>query len=104
MPMQNIEIFWVKLYKISLVFFFFFFFFFSLLKTLIVGKRKNHLAEAVLTSTRNLCFRPKIKNRYSPAYPSFFFYIEVGFKGYILHGHVFLMFHLIRIDIVWYSI
>ena len=27
-------------------------------------------------------------NRYTPAYPS---YIKVGFKGYTLHGHVFVM-------------
>ena len=31
-----------------------------------------------------------MKNRYTPAYPSFF-YTEVGFKGYILHRSVFLM-------------
>ena len=33
------------------------------------------------------------KNRYTPAYPSIpqFYYIEVGFKGYSIHGHVFLM-------------
>ena len=30
------------------------------------------------------------KNRYTPAFPSFF-YIKVGFKGYTLHGHVFVM-------------
>ena len=30
-----------------------------LLKTLVVGTRKNHLAEAVLKSTHNLCFGPK---------------------------------------------
>ena len=30
-----------------------------LLKTLIVGTRKNRLSEAVLTSTHNLCFEQK---------------------------------------------
>ena len=32
-----------------------------LLKTLIVGTHWNHLAEAVLTSTNNLCFGSKIR-------------------------------------------
>ena len=43
---------------------------------------ENHLAEAVLTSTHNLCFGAKI--------PSFTIY-KWGMRGYTLHGHVFLM-------------
>ena len=65
-------------------FFFFFFFFFSvklgkfvlfLLKTLIAGTSVNRRTGAVLISTHNLCFGPKIIKigipLYSPAYPSF---------------------------------
>ena len=41
-------------------------------------------AEAVLTSTHNLCFGAKnMKNRYTPAYTSFAM-IKVGFKGYTI--------------------
>ena len=36
-------------------------FFLFLLKTEIVGTRENRLAEAVLTSTHNLCFGAKIR-------------------------------------------
>ena len=35
--------------------------FLFLLKTLIVGTRKNRLSEAALTSTHSLCFGAKIK-------------------------------------------
>ena len=46
-----------------------------------MGKRKNHLSEAVLTSTHNLCFRAKIKkNNVYPCKPPFY-YIKVGCKG-----------------------
>ena len=41
-------------FQIKIVFLF-------LLKTLIVGTRKNRLTEAVLTSTHNLCIRAKIQ-------------------------------------------
>ena len=50
-----------------------------LLKTQIIGTR-------VLTSTHNLCFGAKIRKIGIPLH-----YIKVGFKGYILHGHVILM-------------
>ena len=45
----------------------------------------------VLTSTHNLCFRAKIreKNEY-PCKPQFY-YIKVGCKGYTLYGHVCMM-------------
>ena len=36
-------------------------FFLFLLKTMIVVTSKNHLNEAVLTSTHNLCFKAKIR-------------------------------------------
>ena len=49
-------------------------FFLFLLKTLIVGTRKN----PVLTSTHNLCFRAKIGKSISV---SQFYYIKVGCKG-----------------------
>ena len=37
-----------------------------LLKTLIVGTRQIRLGEAVLTSTHNLCFGPKIRKIGTP--------------------------------------
>ena len=49
-------------------------------QTLIVGKRQNRLSEAVLTSTRNLCFRAKMRKNVYPCKPQFY-YIEVGCKG-----------------------
>ena len=51
-------------------------------------------AEAVLTSTHNLCFRTKIKNKknmYTPAYPNFTIQ-KWGLVGYTFHGHVFMMY------------
>ena len=48
-----------------------------LLKTLIVGSLKNRLAEAVLTSTHNLCFGAKIRKIGIPQ----ICYIKVGYKG-----------------------
>ena len=49
-------------------------------------------------STHNLCFGAKKKRKIGiPCIPQFC-YIKVGFKGYTLHGHVFLM------DIYLYSI
>ena len=59
-------------------------FIYILLKTLIVGT-----GEAVLTSTRNLCFGPKIKKKY-PCQPHFY-YTKMGNRGYSLHGHVCMM-------------
>ena len=55
-------------------------FFLFLLKTLIVGTRKNHLSEAVVMSTHNLCFRAKIRKNVYPCKPQFY-YIKVGCKG-----------------------
>ena len=54
--------------------------FLFLLKTLIVGTRRNRLNEAVLTSTHNLCFRAKIRKNVYPCKPHFY-YIKVGCKG-----------------------
>ena len=45
--------------------------FLFLLKTLIVGTRKNRLSEAALTSTHNLCFGAKIRKKYTPVNPNF---------------------------------
>ena len=46
--------------------------FIFLLKTYYIGTRKNRLAEAVLTSTHNLCFREEIKKiTYTPVNQSF---------------------------------
>ena len=39
---------------------------------------------------QHLFWNKNKKSRYTPEYPSFF-YIKVGFKGYMLHRHVFLM-------------
>ena len=51
---------------------FFFTIFIFLLKTYIMGTRKNRLIEVVLTSTHNICFRAKIKKiMYTPVNPSF---------------------------------
>ena len=47
-----------------------------------MGTRKNRLGEAVLTRTQNLCLKAKVPQ---------FHYLKVGYKGYVLHGHVFLM-------------
>ena len=45
-----------------------------------MGTRENHLIEAVLTSTHDLCFRAKIKRNVYPCKPQFD-YIKVGCKG-----------------------
>ena len=50
------------------------------LKTLIVGTLSNCLAEAVLTSTHNSCFEPKIRKLGIPLHTQFY-YMKVGFKG-----------------------
>ena len=55
-----------------------------------MGTRYNHLAEAVLTSTHNLCFEQKYEK-----YQSFFFFqnfqfLAVKFSIY-LNRHVFVM-------------
>ena len=41
---------------------------------------KNHLIEAVLMSTHNLCFRAKIRKNVYPCTPKFY-YTKVGSKG-----------------------
>ena len=52
----------------------------------------NHysFAEAVLTSTHNLCFGAKIRNIGIPLQTPVLLY-KIGVKGYTFHGHVFLM-------------
>ena len=88
-PMQYMEIFSsVKIEsfigKISILLIF-------LLKTLILGTRKNRLVEAVLKSIHNLSFGAKIRKISVPSIPQFS-YIKLVFKGvYTLHGYVFLM-------------
>ena len=47
-------------------------------------------AEAVLTSTHNLCFRAKIRKKVYHCKPQFY-YIKLGVKGCLLHGLVFVM-------------
>ena len=44
------------------------------------GYKLEHLTEAVLTSTHNLCFRANISKNEYPCKPQFF-YIKVGCKG-----------------------
>ena len=63
-----------------------------------MGTGLNRLIEAVLTSTRDLCFRAKNKKiMYTHVNPRFAVqYIKVGcvscnLRGYKLHGHVILM-------------
>ena len=46
-----------------------------------MGTRYNHLAEAVLTSTHNLCFGAKIRKIGIPLQTPVLLYIKVGFKG-----------------------
>ena len=41
-------------------------------------------------STYSLCFGSKKRKMYTPANPSFPM-LKWGFRGYTLHGHVFLM-------------
>ena len=86
--MQYIEIFSPVIGNFSRNFLTFFFIF--LLKTQIVGIRLNRLAEAVLTSTHNLCFLSKIRKKYRAGscrkklgfcIPQFFLYKNLGFKG-----------------------
>ena len=56
-----------------------------------MGIRKNRLAEAVLTSTHNLCFGAKIRKIGIPLHTPVLLYYS-GFQGgYTLHGQVFLM-------------
>ena len=46
------------------------------------------LKQAVLTSTRNLYLRAKIRKKNTPVNPSFTIYIKVGCKGCSFHRHV----------------
>ena len=48
-------------------------------------------------STHNLCFVAKIRKIGIPLYPSFAI-LKWGLRGYILHGHVFLMYK-VQMDI-----
>ena len=52
-----------------------------MLKTLIVGTRKNRFGKAVLTSTHNLCFGSKIRKICILLQTPVFLYIKVGFRG-----------------------
>ena len=47
--------------------------------------------EAVLTSTHNLCFGPKIRKIGIPQHTPSLTIQKCGLRGYPLHGHVFLM-------------
>ena len=47
--------------------------------------------EAVLTSTHNLCFGAKIREK-KIGIPLQFCYIKVVYKGYVLHAHIILMY------------
>ena len=64
-----------------------------------MGTRLNHLGEAVLTSTRNLCSEQNKKNNVFPCKPQFY-YIKVGFKGAKLYRHVFVIFYTILV-VLW---
>ena len=54
-----------------------------------MGTRKNRLAEAVLTSTHNLCFEQKYE-KYLSFLSENFLFLEVHFSIY-LNRHVFVM-------------
>ena len=54
-----------------------------------MGTRKNRLAEAVLTSTNNLCFEQKYE-KYQSFLSEIFQFLEVNFSIY-LNRRVFLM-------------
>ena len=55
-----------------------------------MGNRSNHLVEAVLTSTHNLCFE-QIYEKYQKFFLSEnFHFLVVKFSGY-LNRHVFVM-------------
>ena len=51
--------------------------------------------EAVLTSTHNLCFRAKIRKKYTPANPSFTI-LEWDVSGPSLQGHICMMLKISR--------
>ena len=57
-----------------------------------MGTRRNRRDEAVLTSTHreSMFWSKNKKNRYTRAYPSFTI-CKWGIRGYLFHGHVFLM-------------
>ena len=55
-----------------------------------MGTRYNHLAEAVLTSTQNLCFEQKYEKRQSFFLSENSQFLEVKFSIY-LNRHVFVM-------------
>ena len=50
------------------------------------------LAEAVLTSTHNLCFGAKIRKIGIPLHTPVLLYKSGVLRGYSIHGRVFLMF------------
>ena len=54
-----------------------------------MGTRKNRLAEAILMSTRNLCFEQKYET-YLRFFSDIFQFLKVKFSTY-LHRHVFVL-------------
>ena len=63
-----------------------------------MGTRYNRLAEAVLTSTHNLCFEEKYEN-YQIFLSENFMFLKVIFSIY-LNRHVFVMLHSILIPLL----
>ena len=55
-----------------------------------MGIRWNRLAEAVLTSTHNLCFEQKYEKKYQRFLSKIFLFLEVKFSIY-LNRRVFVM-------------
>ena len=62
-----------------------------------MGTRKNRFAEAVLTSTHNLCFEQKYE-KYKNFYLEIFLFLVVKFSIY-LNRHVFVMTSLHKYNI-----
>ena len=100
-PMQYTAIFHgCKNVHFQMIFFYIFFLF--LLKTLIVGVRENHLSEAVLMSTHNLCFRAKIRKKVYPCKPQFY-YIQTGCKGVFVTRTCFRDVHVHMYVIIFFT-
>ena len=62
-----------------------------------MGTRSNRLAEAVLTSTHNLCFGQKYE-KYQNFSSDYFHFLVIKFSVY-LNRHVLIM--LIKLWILW---
>ena len=65
-------------------------FFIFLLKTKIVGTRKNRLSEAVLTSTHNLCLFSKIRKMMSISVNPSFSILKWGLRGSKFYRRIFM--------------